>query len=58
MEVICIKKPDKKNWLCTDVSVGEIYEVSCTHTYDYQLIDDKKNMRWYDKTFFEPLNNK
>ena len=58
MEVICIEVPDKKEWVYTAVSVGKIYEVSFEGACDYQLIDDKKNMRWYDKTFFKPLKTK
>ena len=58
MNVICIEQPDQQYWVCTDISVGKIYEVGFEDTHDYQLIDDNKNMRWYNKSFFEPLNDK
>ncbi len=53
LKVKCIEKPTIKKWVCIDISVGNIYEVKRVDTDDFEIIDDKKDLRWYHKDLFE-----
>jgi len=51
--VRCIEKPTLKKWVCVDITVGKTYEVKRIDTDDFEIIDDKKDLRWYHKDLFE-----
>ena len=53
MYVECIKKPSRDECIATDVTVGKIYPVKWIDESDYQIIDDKKKVRYYRRKFFK-----
>lgn len=52
LKVKCINKPAKKNFVCVDVTIGNIYEVKQVDSDDFLIIDDKKKLRWYHVDLF------
>jgi len=50
--VKCIEKPNEKEFVCTDVSVDNRYQVIMEDDNDYKLYDDMGNLRYYTKCFF------
>jgi hypothetical protein len=53
MYVECIEKPSKDEFTITDVTVGKIYPVKWIDHDDYQIVDDKGNVRYYRQKFFK-----
>ena len=53
MYVECINKPPKAEFTATDVTIGKKYPVKWIDESDYQIIDDKGNIRYYRHEFFK-----
>ena len=53
MYVECIEKPSRNEFTTTDVTVGKIYPVKWIDESDYQIIDDKNQLRYYRQEFFK-----
>jgi len=53
MYVECVEKPSKDEFTTTDVTVGKTYPVKWIDESDYQIVDDKGNVRYYRHKFFK-----
>ena len=53
MFVECIEKPAKEEFTTTDITVGKTYPVKWVDNDDYQIVDDKGNVRYYRHYFFK-----
>ena len=53
MYVECVEKPSKDEFTTTDITVGKTYPVKWIDNDDYQIVDDKGNVRYYRQKFFK-----
>ena len=53
MFVECIEVPSKDEFTTTDISIGKIYPVKWIDNNDYQIVDDKGKVRYYQHRFFK-----
>lgn len=50
--VRCIEKPSSEEFICTDITVNKTYAVRWVDSDDYEIIDDKGDIRYYRQKFF------
>ena len=56
MIVECIKKPSKKDFIETSITIGKKYEVISEDAHDVKLIDDNGNERYYQLGYVKKVD--